>query len=260
MTNEDNPRDPVDNPTESGPRNGSDSPRTDAIDPHKLVRSAARAVGPKGAGTHCGITLLVALGVPETVAATDDVPIRVDWLQYELQQGPFVESSSKSILLSQDLATDERWPEFSKMCATVIGVRSLLSVRIPLDGESRALLNFYSSSPAAFGDQEVEKIARFACLAAPTAAELVNDLHRTRQEIPLGSTSRVATALGIVMGRYRIQSSEAFAMLSQASDTLDLTLLRLASQVVLEGRLPAKEINQARRERHTVASGPPPTP
>src|ERR1700759_993323 len=63
-----------------------------------------------GAG-HAGITLL-RRGQFETPAATDDLPRRVDAIQYELGSGPCVDAVlDDTIYRTGDLAGDTRWPE-----------------------------------------------------------------------------------------------------------------------------------------------------
>jgi hypothetical protein len=51
----------------------------------------------------------------ETVAATDDVPPRVDALQYQTAQGPCLDAIFEDVTyLIDDLTSDERWPAFSR--------------------------------------------------------------------------------------------------------------------------------------------------
>ena len=50
----------------------------------------------------------------QTVAATGELPLRVDAIQYEILQGPCLQALEQPhhVLRSDDLATDARWPEF----------------------------------------------------------------------------------------------------------------------------------------------------
>lgn len=224
-----------------------------------LVGLAAAAVGGHGSRVHCGITVITPDGVPETVAATDDVPVRVDWLQYELRRGPFIGDPVASTIAIPDLGCDAAWPEFARGCATVLAVRSMLSVPIPLQGETRALMNFYSSRAAAFeSGATAGRVLRMASRAAPAAAALIADLRATSRSFPLGRTSRVGTALSIVMARERLAASQAFFALARESRARNLSLVHVASKLVWERRLgPMATTSRTTERRAAVRSAQP---
>jgi len=235
-------------------RSRTDGPPRSA-DPHRLVAIAATTVGQHGVRVHCGLTLIGAGGVPETVAATDDIPVRMDLLQYELRRGPFIGTPLPNAVSIADLRSYESWQEFSSRCATEIGPRSMRTVRIPLQGRTTGMLSFYSSTPSAFGDQDGEKIARFASLIIPTADALACDLHATRTAFPLGRTNRVGKALKMVARLHGVTDAEAFSRLVRASIQLNRSLVNLASHIIWERRSTADEPTS-----HTRGSGGLPKP
>ena len=108
------------------------APAAEPLDPQHAVRLAQRLICRAHPATHVGLTLVPDGRAPETIAATDDLPIRVDWLQHELGQGPSVRSAFTGVLVSPDLAIDRRWPDFGRLCVAVLDVRSMVSVAVPL--------------------------------------------------------------------------------------------------------------------------------
>ena len=207
-----------------------------------------RAVCHSDHPVHCGLTLVPKGRAPETIAATDDLPVRVDWLQHEVQQGPWL-SASAQVSVSKDLAADDRWRDFGRMCVAVMQLRSMVSIRIPLGGGNHAMLNFYSPEPDAFDRLDVDAALRIARPAALAARVLLKELGPSPAPGGTGDYSRVAVALGTVMARYRVQPATAFDLLLQASHHRGIPLLRMAMDVVRNGRLPEDDLDWARRPR-----------
>lgn len=217
-----------------------------ASDLQELVELAAASVGHDDLQVSCGISIDPGTGMTETIATTDDLPIRFDWLQHELQQGPRSDPMrDDEIVLSHDLARDGRWPEFGPLCASVIGVHSLLSLTVSTVNGSRAALNFLACVPGAFDDVDAT-LTSFLSREVATCAQL------SASSVRAGDAkvdSRLARALGMVMARYRMSSAEAFFMLNKASRDTGINLVDLATEVVIAGRLPARRISEARAER-----------
>src|SRR3954447_1031260 len=93
----------------------------------------------------------------ETVAATSDLPVRVDSVQYRLGHGPCVDAIlDDNLYRVGDLgAPGNRWPVFGQQAHREFGVSSLLSVRIFLEDEDlQAGLNLYSGHVDAFGESD----------------------------------------------------------------------------------------------------------
>lgn len=222
-----------------------------SLDPQLAVKFAALGICHSNQTVHCGLTVVLAGHAPEPVAATDDLPVRVDWLQHELGQGPGVQLVPGEVVLSKDLAADDRWPDFGKLCVSVLDLRSMVCIQIPLEAGHRALLSFYSSEPTALDHLDVDAARRLARLAAPATNSLIDEFGEELRGAA-DSSSRVATALGMVVARYRVRSPEAFDLLLEASHFLDRPLLDVALEVVVEGCLP----EAVTRWRHRYGAGP----
>lgn len=184
-----------------------------------------------------GLTVSLPRRAPETVAATDDVSVRAGWLQQELQQGPDLAQVGSQLLVSSDLASDPRWPDFGRMCAAVLGLRSMVSLDVPTP-DARATMSFFAAEPAAFEHFDVDAALRLAQTAGAATAVQVRDVLALQAELPGGGFSKVAVALGIVMAQYRLGSADGFALLREAAHLLDSSLFRLAVEVVRQGKLP----------------------
>ena len=195
---------------------------------------------------HCGVSIVPADHAPETIAATDDLPVRVDWLQYELRQGPFMGGDLGETLVVKDLAAQRRWPDFGKMCVAVMNVRSMLSVKIPVPAPDRARLNFYSSGSGAFDHLDLDAALCLARSAAPMVRVQIDEFRDALSGAAAGDCSRVAIAVGTVIARYRVSPADAFDLLREASRDLHRALLGVAIDVVAAGHLPEEAMFQAR--------------
>ena len=195
---------------------------------------------------HCGLTVVPASRAAETVAATDDVPVRVDWLQHELRQGPGLDALPAEVLVVTDLAADRRWPDFGRSCVSVMNLRSMVSIRISLGTVDRASLNFYSSEPGSFDHLEMDAALSLARSCAPGIKDLIAEFREPLLGAGTSDCSRVAVALGTIMARYRVNSTDAFDLLSETRNDHGRALLDVAIETVISGQLPEEAIMQAR--------------
>jgi hypothetical protein len=206
-------------------------------DLQRVVGHAAALLGRGGGTCQCGITVVIPGGAPETIAATGDVPVRMDWLQGEWRQGP-ASGSGESDVVSDDLATDQRWPDVGDLAAAVIGVRSLLSVRVPVDADYLVMLSCYSGAVSSFDAADLARARMVVRLLAPAISSVVQGLALTELQPLSGGGGRVATALGLVMSRHRVLPDAAFDLLLKARQTSGGELFDVALEVLETGRLP----------------------
>ena len=197
---------------------------------------------------HCGLSIVVADRAPETLAATDDLPVRLDRLQHELHQGPTVGPDSGEMVLIKDLGADNRWPDFGKLCVAVMNLRSMVSVQISVGSSDRARLNFYSTEPRAFDHLEVDALSGLARRATTLVRMLISEFREPLLQAKQTDGSRSAIAVATVMARYRVNSADAFDLLREASHDLQRALLGVSIDVVADGRLPEEAIIRAPRQ------------
>lgn len=217
----------------------------------RVVHTALAWCNP-GHRVHAGLAVVPARRAPETVAATDVVPVRVNWLQHELHEGPDLEAHSEQVMVVRDLAAaGARWHDFGRLCTATLGIRAMFRVQVPLMTRDRASLSFYAAEPTAFDQVDVHGILRLAQLAAPQVTNLMNDLRQALVSAAKSDFSRVAVAVGIVMARDLVSSQDAFSLLCRESRRQGRTLLDLAIEITAKGR-PGREGVSRLAGRHRV--------
>ena len=202
----------------------------------RLVRVAAAAVP----GTqHCAITLIYHGGPPRTVVYSDEVPVLVDKLEYELQEGPCIQAlAARNIAVVNDLATDDQWPVFAAQAVRETGIRSMLSYGLYLSGDDRGALNFYASRTDAFPLPSLAAGSIFAAYASLALLAAVNQDKALNLTRALESNREIGTAMGILMASKKVTRQEAFDRLRVASQHLHRKLRDIAAEVTVTGELP----------------------
>ncbi len=199
---------------------------------HTLQRIVELAVETIEGCDHAGISFLKG-GKGSTPAASDEVPHRVDAIQYETNEGPCLDAIRKhEIFRTGDLGKETRWPEFSSRARRETGVTSMLCFRLFVAGDTLGALNLYSKAPDAFDDaaQAVGSV-----FAAHAAIALSTSLHDQQMEEALQSRDLIGQAKGMLMARQGLDAREAFEVLKHASQRLNLKLRDVAAQVVAPG-------------------------
>jgi GAF domain-containing protein len=177
-----------------------------------------------------GISTVDRRGNPQTRAIAGDLVLTLDKAQYEIDEGPCVDTlRGSTIVMAPHLGQDGRWPRYSPV-AVEHGVKSQLALRLYLDREGTlGGLNMYSTESAEIDPQAepiAELFATHAALAVGNAREkdTLNEALLTRQVI--------GQAIGIVMERYQISSERAFEFLVRASSVGNLKLRDVAQELV----------------------------
>jgi GAF domain-containing protein len=196
---------------------------------------------------HAAISILRRHGRIETRGATDDVPPAVDAIQYEVGQGPCLDAMDEhEVFQIDDLATDERWPPFSRRAAEETGVRSMLSFRLFVEADTIGALNLYSRGVGAF-DEQARSVGTILATHAALALRSAQDKERAEQlDQAVASNRVIGMAMGVLMARGRMTEQEAFSVLSRASQHLNRRLRDVASAVVETGLVPDRPQRPAR--------------
>ena len=224
----------------------------DAVDSLRVVRFAVRAVPHAG---HCSLALLRDSQPPRTIAFTGDLAVRVDAIQFELAEGPALDvPDGEDVLQVDDLEQHDRWPRFTMRCIAETGVRSVMSLRLPLAGADRAALTFYSVEPGVFDRLDVGTASILAPFAALAVQGAVHQQDRVDFAAALQTSRRIGTAIGIIMARRLVTSDEAMALLREASQHLNRKLRDVALEVEMTGALPDYE---TRTRKGRIAPRPP---
>jgi AmiR/NasT family two-component response regulator len=103
-------------------------------------------------------------------------------------------------------------------------------------------LNLYASLPSAFGAQDRAKalvLATFAGVALDAATALANETRRAEHLVEaLRTRELIGQAQGILMERERITGEQAFALLRDSSQHLNVKLREVALTLIETGETP----------------------
>lgn len=197
-----------------------------------LSSSCKRAV-------HCSI-VVQRPKKPAAVATSGDCARGVDdargmdELHSTLRDGPGLSAArEKQSVLVPDLLTERRWPDYVRD-ASGQGIRSVLSVPLVTEGETRAVLNAYSAS---FGDDDIRVAESFAARASKSLLLALRIAHltdlRDNMRAAMQSRTPINLAAGMVMAQNRCSQEAAMAILKAASSHRNTKLRDLAQALIL---------------------------
>lgn len=172
-----------------------------------------------------------------TVAATDDRARHADAIQYELGSGPCVDAIvDRALYQPQDLAADDRWPEYGSRVVAELGLRSMLSYRMRLESSGViAGLNLYADAVGAFDDHDLAEGLLLTTHAAQAVSTALLVDQTTNLQRALVTNRDIATAVGVLMGQHRLTRAQSFDLLRIASQNTNRKLHEVALDVIDTG-------------------------
>lgn len=185
----------------------------------------------------------------EELAAYGPVPPLLLKAQNVVGEGPCVDAVLQPMqILSTDLATEQRWPQFTRQAAQW-RIRSVLCTPMLLDGNTVGSLTLFSTAPHAF-DQEA---ANLAAVFAAHATLALTSLRQIRSlERKADSRGLIGQAQGMLMQRHQISADQAFGLLVRASQHSNIKLHELCKLFTATGRLPAGLSARSLLDPHTT--------
>ena len=203
--------------------------------PTILARVADLALRALPAAAAASVTLVEA-DRPYTVAFTGQLALDLDETQYVDGHGPCLEvAQSSGTAAVPDMAAETRWPGFARR-ALAGGIRSSLSVALPLQDAVIGALNIYATQPGAFGDDAVELAQTFAGYAAvaianarlyQTTATLAENMRRAME-----TRAVIEQAKGILIAQQHCTPEYAFELLTRLSQATHRKLRDCAADLV----------------------------
>lgn len=192
---------------------------------------------------HACVMTIAPGGEPHREAATDEVAMLVDQLEWKTGEGPCVDAVlSDRYELDPDITKDSVWPELARLVVEQTPVRGMAGYRI-MDGPHKVgALNLYSDEPGALTAESATMgavVAAFASVALTAAAhnESVSSLREA-----LDSNREIGKAIGILMATQQLTDEEAFALLRKTSNELNVRLSVLAQELLSRhGREPGAD-------------------
>jgi GAF domain-containing protein len=171
-----------------------------------------------------------------TVAATGPLAVQLDELQYEQGFGPCLDAgrfNEKQHI--EDATVEERWPAYITR-ARREGLRSSLSVPLPVESYLVGALNIYSVTPHVFDNQTVRLSGALAAhiTAALTHAQSAKGQRDrvSNLEQALESQAVINQAKGIIMVQQKCSADAAFGLLRKLSMDNNIRLNDLAASLV----------------------------
>lgn len=182
---------------------------------------------------HAGITR-VSRARGETVAASSEKARLCDQLQYDLNEGPCLDTvRTHQTVISNDIAADPRWPHWAPAVAEQYGIGSMLSLLLYTHGDSYGALNLFAERPDAFSS---DALVVALSLAAHLAVAAAGGRETDQREVAMINRTVIGRAEGILMERYKITAGQAFELLRESSVTTNTRLLRVAEELTRTGQ------------------------
>jgi GAF domain-containing protein len=171
-----------------------------------------------------------------TAAFAGQLALDLDETQYQEGFGPCLEvAQSAGTVTVPDMAAETRWPAFARQ-ALAAGVRSSLSVALPLQEAVLGALNIYATQPAMF-DRDATELARtfagYAAVAIANArlyqatATLAEDMRRAME-----TRAVIEQAKGILVAQRHCTPEQAFELLTRLSQSTHRKLRDCATDLV----------------------------
>lgn len=177
-----------------------------------------------------GVTLLTR-GSLSSVGVTSPAVNALDQLQYRSDQGPCLDAlRQRDVVQSDDLETDERWPQLGSVAVEATGVRSVLAFSLCAGERTLGSLNLYSFRPAAFRDEPITA-GLGSLFASHAAVALAGAQTLEGLRAALESRETISVAMGILMAREGISRSKAFDVLRRASQRENIKLRDIAARI-----------------------------
>lgn len=200
-----------------------------------LAQLAVTQLSLPGNDVLCGITL-IRPRKSETVASSSEHARKMDELQYFFGDGPCLTAArTHQTTHIPDTLKDHHWPEY-QAAVSEHGIRSILGVPIPLDGEAACALNLYATTPHTFTDEAVTTAETFARQASTSLRLAVHIAHLTETsenlKSAMNSRTTIDLAAGIIMGQNRCSHDAAMTILKSASNARNIKLRDVAAQIL----------------------------
>ena len=116
--------------------------------------------------------------------------------------------------------------------AADIGIRSMACFFLYIDGDDFGALNLHSTRPHAF-PTEARQLGELFAAHAATAFGAIREKQQLRAA--LSSRDIIGQAKGMIMERYKLDATEAFALLARLSQDTNTKLVDVAAQIVVAG-------------------------
>lgn len=168
-----------------------------------------------------------------TIAAGDDMARRIDAAERELGEGPCIDVLQHDAAeLDADLAVRTRWPALTKWILDNTPVRGAAGFRLLVEGADVAALNIFSDTRGALTKESLDSGVVLAAFASVALSARVHREQAATLRLGLDSNREIGKAIGLLMALHETSEEQAFTLLKEASQRMNLRLSEVAKQVV----------------------------
>jgi hypothetical protein len=168
------------------------------------------------------------------IEATDSTSTRLEELQFDLNEGPSVESFTSAAVVSvPDLAATERWPAFLQSVADLT-VGAIFVFPLLLGAACTGTVTCYRSAPGPLDVDRAQIASLCRAVAGPAfrRAIVLADHETTENEVPIESRREIHQATGMVLTQLDISATDALSRLRAYAFSSGYTVQEIAHDVV----------------------------
>ena len=130
----------------------------------RILTSLALNAVPSSTGA--GLTLVSSRGAKTSVAATSDVVLEADALQYHFNQGPCLDACRQTAPVEvANLSLEHRWPAWTT-AVRPLNIGSVMSFPLISSGQVHGAIKIYCELPGAFDDRSTFVFGELALTVA----------------------------------------------------------------------------------------------
>ncbi|MEU4239925.1 ANTAR domain-containing protein [Actinoplanes sp. NPDC026619] len=189
-----------------------------------LERLAAFTAGAVPGTVRCSVTL-IGEGGPPTCTAHGSCGERLDTLAYELSTGPGLDAArTRSLTTSEDLSTDERWPQFAAP-ALEAGIHGVVAIPLDVPRAEVGAVSLYLDRPGGLAPDLL-----ITAMAVVNQAEVLLGELRRRDQTSTDAT--VDRAVGVIIAQRGCGVREAYDVLGETAQRLGLDRRTVADRLV----------------------------
>lgn len=180
-------------------------------------------------------------GRMQTAAATVPWAAELDAAQLELGCGPLPIALQGGVAVTSNLVADARWPLLTDM-PQPNAARGVISFALVVSGTTAGVLSLYAAIGCTFADTDVRiadmLAAHATVMLGRTIERLAFEAQAEAWQRALASRDTIGQAKGILMQQRSMTSDDAFRLLRETSQHLNVKLRAVAEHVVTDRRLP----------------------
>ena len=168
-----------------------------------------------------------------TVAVSDEVARRVDDLERASREGPCMDAIvDETPQLEPELTSASPWPQLARHVLRDTPVRGVAGFRMIIEQNKVGALNLFSDRPHALTMASANQGIVLASFASVALAAVGRQEKADTLAGGLKSNREIGKAIGLMMAFHKVSDADAFEILRQTSQDMNLKLSDIARRVV----------------------------